>query len=161
MENWQYYVTRQQEQSARKTGAPGRQSGSDPHHERNMDLAQIRLLVSDLKGMTAFYAQALAIPAETVRSNQSGQEACCFYLPSGSFMLTRAATEEGASSHEGTLRAQQLVFCAGDEAGVDEVYHRVRELPGCTVLSVPRFDRDNRYVFTMEDPEGNTVIFRE
>ena len=160
MQNWQYKSSKDAERAAIDTPALPRHDKEAENQGGNLDFAQINLVVSDLDKMRAFYEVALNLKEEPLPfPHHDDGKACRFPLPTGYFVLTRRA--EDTADNPAAHSAEQIVFSAGSEEGVEAVFQRLRQIPDCKILQLPHYASDNRYELIIEDPEGNNLIFRD
>ncbi len=124
-------------------------------------IAQVNVLARDFSKLREFYSQALGIQGEETRSSEDRtSRACRFDLESSSLMLIEWRPESSGAEMR-AHGAETLVFSVGSNEAVDMVFDHIRQLPGCKVAQLPHYAFDNRYETILEDPEGNTLIFRD
>ena len=127
--------------------------------EQGMNLFQVDIAVRDLDRMMDFYTELLRLEKEQRFIDTHGDYRIgSIELPTTKLALieTRAEAEEEKPRAFGL---QRITLFTGSEDGVEEVYQRAKNLPGCRDVSSPHFDRDNRYKITVTDPEGNRIAF--
>ena len=127
--------------------------------EQGLNLFQVDLAVRDLDKMMAFYTQLLRLETEQRFIDTHGDTRIgSIELPTSKLALIEVP-DGGAEAAPSAYGFRRFTLIAGSEEGVDEIYARAKELPGCQGVTSPHLDRDNRYKITVTDPEGNRIAF--
>lgn len=154
MYNWENATSHERKDPA----AQGAQPGQPDMGGIELGIAQINLRARDYETMRTFYTLALGIkPIKAHASEDPAIRACRFDLSAVSILLSELPEADRSVGHG----AQELVFSAGGNEGVDAAYDRLRNVPGCKPVQFPHYASDNRYETILEDPEGNALIFRD